>query len=257
MVATPAQLSEIFAAEKRAQGGREGKTWEGRALITDQHRALFRLCYETAARPSEPRQLVWGNIEFLDDGTAMIDYPKGRGKNVASARTLPVSRAMADQLKAIRSERAVHLRKATSPVFCTAAGTPWGRDCYRKAWDAVISIVDLSRKLTLVDERTGKDTTIGDSMIVYDFRHTARSVLAQSPAITSDMAERFIGHALPGVKDHYVHITEHGACAAALQQYLQDRSKGNPKGNRLSRLSPQAATVATASPRNKAVQQRS
>ena len=56
MVATPAQLSAIFTAEKRAKGGREGKTWAGRELITDQHRALFRLCFETAARPSEPRR---------------------------------------------------------------------------------------------------------------------------------------------------------------------------------------------------------
>lgn len=184
-------LIEIFVSRCRARPGGQGAA--GRDLITDKHRALWMLVYSTGARPeSEPCRLTYGDVCFLKDGWATVDYRDP--KNPQSERTLPVFPEAAAALRGImtkeepsRADRAAHDAWAATLVFERrgVAGGPWDHHSYAAAWKAVLRNVEGI-----------------EGMVVRDLRATAYTRMRRA-GVDYTVRQRVLGHALPKVEGAY------------------------------------------------------
>jgi hypothetical protein len=198
VIPSAAQLQAIFSAEIRGK--------DGRPLVLAEHRALWKLCYYTAARPeSEPCRLTHGDVEFSEgDRWGAVTYRST--KTGDDRRVLLHPEAEAD-LRAImlpvpmRAQERELWRRI--PVFRQrGSGKPWTRASYKKAWANSLRAAAKERSSLA---RTADERSLSE-MWLRDLRTTAKTVMIDAGA--SELAvNRILGHK-DGVAGRYYRLRD-------------------------------------------------
>lgn len=177
-----------------------------RALNDDEVRALWiatgqigwpfgdilRLLLLTAARKSEIAEAHWSEINAADK---VMELPPGRVKQ-AKAHTIPLS---ASALAII--EKLPRVGDVPDLVFSTNARTAVSG--FSKAKNEIDALMEAALRDTMTDEqsRAMPEPALAP-WVIHDLRRTVRSNLSKL-GVSSDIAERILGHAIPGVRGVY------------------------------------------------------
>jgi integrase len=186
VIPTREQLRSLFAAAPKGK--------DKRALVRPAHRALFMLCYYTAARPeSEPCRLLHGDVVLGNEGEwGTVTYRNA--KNEHSNRTLPLHPDAAAALKgAMRPQpsrfegEAALIAWREQPIFRKrGSGKTWDRGSYGNAWAAAVRCVPALA-----------------GMWLRDLRPTAKTMMVDAKA-PRETVNKILGHA-DTVADGYYH----------------------------------------------------
>ena len=191
-------LREIFAAESKAKNGHD--------RIKDSHRALWLVTFFTAARPeSEPCRLRCGDVEFRDDGWAIVSYRDT--KNEQSRRDLPVPPVVAKALRSLMPTRfgVGPEQWQQTPVFRKKGpGGNWTQSSYTKAWAAAREAVPGATEQPLKNRQTGETYT--GPIWLRDLRPAARTVMRRAK-IDREVFRAFLGHAPADVDEGYDRVS--------------------------------------------------
>jgi hypothetical protein len=204
VIPTPEQRRAIFTANPLDE-------YE-RPLVSDAHRALFKLCYYTAARPeSEPCRLRHGDVTLGDEkrwgSVTYCDTKTGDERRILLHPEVESDLRMI-MLPVPMAERARE-KWAKTPVFCKRGRTrkPWDSHSYRKAWSAIRCAV-------------GKQSSEIADMWLRDFRPTAKTVMVDA-GVPSETTKAILGHK-GNVADGYYRLTDN-----AQQRALETLSLGD------------------------------
>ena len=163
--------------------------------------AMVKFPLLTAARRCEASDLPWTEI----DGAGVWTIPALRSKN-KKPHVLPLSRAALELLQARSKDSAF--------VFAGSGG---------------LAFSTFTRGKALLDRMLGDAV---QPWTLHDLRRTARTLLARA-GISADIAERVLGHSLPGLEavyNHHGYEAEKGAALEALAGLL-DRIIKPPAAN--------------------------
>lgn len=175
------------------------------AVPSDLFRALFLLCFYTAARPqSEACQLRHGDLELPEphvqtlDGSPAMGTVTYRDTKTGGDRTLPLHPEAGEALQRILVPQA----DPELPVFRKRGRKkPMDRASYRKAWLGTL------RKIEQDDADRGQKLSEGlGGMVLRDLRPTARTVMTEA-RIPEVVIRQVLGHQ-GDVSEKYYRATE-------------------------------------------------
>ena len=176
------QRQAIFEACKKGKNGKR--------LISDEERVLWKLCFYTAARPeSEPCRLLHGDVEFADgDRWGAVTY---RNTKTGTNRRVLLHPEVERDLRAIMLplpiDQVEREQWKRTPLF-RKRGTrkAWDKGSYKKAWKHTIEVASKQHP-----ELAG--------MWLRDFRAAAKSIMIDGEA-EELVVNRILGHqgGIPG-----------------------------------------------------------
>jgi integrase len=205
VVPSPTALRAILEAAPRGGGKGRGKCKPGRYLVTDEHRALWALCYYTAARPeSEPCRLTHGDVELGDgDQWGAVTYRRTKTDDQRRVLLHPeAERALRAILLPVPMDPEARKQWRQTHVFRRRGCLrPWDTSSYRNAWAAALEAV-----LGEFSEVAG--------MWLRDMRKVAKTRMVDA-GVSELVINRILGHS-DGVAGRYYRMSD-----AAMREALE------------------------------------
>lgn len=153
---------------------------------------ILKLLLLTAARKSEIGEAHWGEINVDDE---VMEIPASRTKQ-ARAHVIPLSRAAVAVIATLKK-----VGETPDLIFTTNAKTPVSGFSKAKLQMDVLMEVALRDAITDEQSRAMPESALAP-WVIHDLRRTVRSNLSKL-GVSSDVAERILGHAIPGVRGVY------------------------------------------------------
>ena len=212
--ATGLKLQKVKCRERMAYSPTEVQ--KILVLVADQRCGIgFHLVFAGALRMGEMLGLRWGNVDLQKNKINIIEQLSrekgivyGKLKTTMSNRSLPISPALAAELKAHRTQQKEMLLKSgiawteEFPVLANEIGEPVSHATFLKDYKAVMKEAGL--------KSTG----------THDARHTCLTILGnnlRSSGMDPKTLSRFAGHSSASfTMDVYVTPSEDGAAAGVL-----------------------------------------
>ncbi|MDZ4867622.1 MAG: integrase arm-type DNA-binding domain-containing protein [Alphaproteobacteria bacterium] len=153
---------------------------------------ILKLLLLTGARKSEIGEAHWSEIHVDDK---VMEIPATRTKQ-ARAHVIPLSPAALTIIAALKK-----VGETPDLIFTTNAKTPVSGFSKAKLQMDLLMEVALRDAMTDEQSRAMPESALAP-WVIHDLRRTVRSNLSKL-GISSDVAERILGHAIPGIRGVY------------------------------------------------------
>lgn len=202
VVPSPLGIHALLTADPCAKGAGRGEGKDGKHLVTNRHRALWALCYFTAARPeSEPCKLTHKDVELPDGhGWGAVTYRRDPGSTKGETRRVLLHPEAVDALRAVMKDKPTRFEFdklaawEQTPIFRKRGSRrAWDSSSYRKAWSAARRAV--AKALPEVE-----------GMWLRDMRKVAKTRMIDG-GVSELVVNRSLGHS-DGVAGRYYKLTD-------------------------------------------------